>query len=150
VSLYNRALTASEIQSIYSSGMGGKCSMPPTFVAQPANQQVFQNTKAEFSPTVRGAPPLNYQWLFNGGPMPGQTNSTLTIASAQISDTGSYSLIASNPVGAVTSSVVSLALMPSSPCAAAPSGLVAWFAGEDTSDATLRLPSGTNVNGVSF
>ena len=55
-----------------------------------------------------GIPAPGLQWYKNGSILAGQTGSTLTIASAQGSDIGLYSLVAANVAGSVTSSVVKL------------------------------------------
>jgi len=44
----------------------------PVIVRQPANQTVLSNATVLFNVTALGAPPLNYQWSFNGTTSPGQ------------------------------------------------------------------------------
>jgi len=51
---------------------------------------VTNGNPATFSVTARAAPPLRFQWRFNGGELNGQTNSTLTIANAQPVNAGNY------------------------------------------------------------
>lgn len=48
-------------------------------------------------------PDLRYQWLKDGNPITGATNSSLTIAVAQVTDTGNYSVRVTNDKGGVTS-----------------------------------------------
>ena len=51
VSLYNRALSAVEVQAIYNAGAAGKCSGPtaPTITTQPTNQTVIVGGTATFT-----------------------------------------------------------------------------------------------------
>ena len=63
-SIYNRALTAAEIQSIYSARMSGKCPVPPTIIVPPTNQTVVVGKTVSFSVTASGTSPLSYQWQF--------------------------------------------------------------------------------------
>ena len=48
-----------------------------------------------------GTPPLNYQWYFNGTPIDGATEVSFSIAAAQLTDTGKYTVVVSNPVGPI-------------------------------------------------
>ena len=49
-------------------------------------------------------PDLRFQWLFNGTNLAGATNAFLTFPSIQATQAGTYSVVASNASGAVTSS----------------------------------------------
>jgi len=49
--------------------------------------------------------PLNYQWLFNGRPLAGQTRSSLHLSNCQAAQAGTYSVVASNIAGVVTNIV---------------------------------------------
>src|SRR5206468_9765383 len=46
--LYNRALSASEIQAIYNAAQSGKCGLAPTVVAPPQSQRVKPGTNVTF------------------------------------------------------------------------------------------------------
>jgi len=111
-SVYSRALSAAELQAIYNAGIGGKCPLPPVMVAQPTNATVVIGSAATFNALVSGSPPLGYQWFFNGTPLTnggnGANTTALSIPNAQPGDAGNYWLIASNALGAATSSVVTL------------------------------------------
>jgi hypothetical protein len=54
---------------------------------------------------VPGSQPMKYQWLRAGVMVPGATNSLLVINRMQPGQAGTYSVIASNPAGAVTNVV---------------------------------------------
>jgi len=57
-----------------------------------------------FTLVATGASPISYQWYFNGTAISGATSSSYSIASAQLSNSGSYSVVATNAVSTVTSS----------------------------------------------
>lgn len=82
--------------------------VPPVITVQPANQTVNVNQPATFSVEVTGTAPLFYQWQKNGTNMAGATSATETIATAQLTDAGTYSVIVSNSAGSVTSSNATL------------------------------------------
>ena len=106
-SLYNRALTASEIQAIYAAGSGGKCPpspTPPSIATQPANQTVFVGGSATFSVTASGIPPLSFQWNFNGTNISGATNTSLTLTNVQFNQAGNYAVLVTNAYGSILSS----------------------------------------------
>lgn len=108
VSYFNRALSATEIQSLYNADSAGKCSPPPVIVTSPLSQTVVVANTATFSVTAGGTPPLAYQWRFNGLEIGGATNSTYSIASAVTGDAGNYDVVVTNSVGSVTSAVAVL------------------------------------------
>ena len=47
--IYNRALSAAEIQAIYNAGSAGKCppGVAPTIIAQPASQTVLAGSNVD-------------------------------------------------------------------------------------------------------
>jgi hypothetical protein len=104
VSLYNRALTASEIELIYITGIGGKCPVPPSITTQPNNQTVNAGTTATLVVSATGTQPLNYQWNFNGTNIAGATNTSLILTNVQIGQAGNYTVLVTNLFGSVLSS----------------------------------------------
>ena len=67
LSIYNRALSASEIQAIYNAGSAGKCATfesAPSIVLQPTNQTVILGDQVSFSVTATSFGPEGYQWSF--------------------------------------------------------------------------------------
>ena len=75
----------------------------PFVTLQPVSLAVTQSAPAVFTAQADGAEPLRFQWRRNGLDLPGETNATLTIASAQPPDAGDYSVDISNSVGTTTS-----------------------------------------------
>jgi Concanavalin A-like lectin/glucanases superfamily/Immunoglobulin domain len=106
VSIYNTALSASEISAIYNAGSAGKCPlpMPPTITNQPMNQFVTVGQTASFLVSAAGSRPLSYVWRLNGDSVSGATNSALTIQSVQFTNAGTYSVMISNAYGSTVSS----------------------------------------------
>ena len=152
VSLYNRALSSSEVQSIYSAGSAGKCTglAAPAVITEPGNQTVFAGQSASFSVTASGTAPLSYQWLFNAAPIANQTNSTLLLSNVQSGQAGLYAVAISNSVGSITSSNATLVVKQSSACDPAPANIVSWWQGEGDAADSLGRNGGTLVNGVGF
>lgn len=150
VSLYGRALSASEINAIYQAGSAGKCSAPraPAIVQQPTNQSVTIGGATTFSVLATGTMPLSYQWLFGGTVVPGGSTSTLTIGKVQASDAGSYAVVISNSSGSITSSVVSLTV--TSLCVAPPAGLVSWWQAESNAVDFIGENNGQPQSGVAY
>ncbi len=80
---------------------------PPTIAVQPAPLTVNLGGPAAFNVTAAGVGPFAYQWRNNGQPIPGATNSTLSIFPASGTNLN-YDVVVTNAGGAVTSSVAPL------------------------------------------
>jgi pectate lyase len=83
---------------------------PPSITTQPVSQTVNPGSSVTFSVVASGTAPLSYQWKFNNANIAGATNSSFTIASAQSSNAGSYTVTVSNSAGSVTSSAATLTI----------------------------------------
>ncbi len=151
ISIYNRALASNEVAAIYLAGSGGKCftPVPPVITSQPTNQMVFMGQNASFSVTADGTPPLSYQWRFNTTNIVGQTNASLLIASAQITNAGNYSVLVTNIAGSTNSIAAALTVnIPS--CDPPPSGLVSWWAAEGNALDRVGTNNGTLTGSTTF
>lgn len=84
----------------------------PAISTQPYSQLVDAGTNATFTATVQGSNTMFLQWTKNGSPISGATSSSYTITNAQAASVGSYSLIASNSLGSITSRVATLTVSP--------------------------------------
>lgn len=88
----------------------------PTITNQPTHQIVNVGNTAVFSVGADGhvptGYPLSYQWQSNSVDIPGETNPSLSIPNAQLSNVGSYDVVVANAWGAVTSAVVTLDVVP--------------------------------------
>lgn len=89
---------------------GGPVDPIPVIIDHPDDTTVVLNSPASLSVTATGNN-LNYQWYKNGVIIPGANSSTLNFASAQLSDTGSYTVVVSNSGGAVTSNAAQLTVV---------------------------------------
>ncbi|HVM47826.1 MAG TPA: immunoglobulin domain-containing protein, partial [Candidatus Acidoferrum sp.] len=152
VSLYNRALSVSDIQAIYNAGTAGKCaaSIPPFISTQPKGQTAGRGSTVLFSVTAGGSAPLSYQWHFNGAVVPGSTSSILTLTNVQPTNGGTYFVVITNPAGAVTSSNAQLVIRSTSPCSQTITGLVGWWAGEANASDSAGTNDGILEGGVGF
>lgn len=97
-------------------GGGGGDPVPvpvaPSITSQPVSQTVQAGQSASFSVAASGDAPLSYQWLRGGTDVPGATSTTYTVASAQVSDSGSvWTARATNPAGTVVSVSATLTVM---------------------------------------
>jgi hypothetical protein len=78
--------------------------IPPFITAQPQSQSVTRGETVVFRVGAGGSNPLFYQWSFNGVPIEGANDSTLTLNSVQINQAGNYSASVSNALGTASSS----------------------------------------------
>ena len=80
---------------------------PVYVITPPTNQTVVPGGTATLTVTIGGTAPLAYQWYFNGIAVAGavNTNATLTLTNVQAACAGSYTVVVTNAVSSVTSSV---------------------------------------------
>lgn len=78
----------------------------------PLHRAVDTGGSAAFSATAIGAFPIKYQWRFNGTNIPSATNTSISIANAQATNSGFYVLVVTNVSGSVTSAPISLLVYP--------------------------------------
>jgi hypothetical protein len=112
VTVYNVALSGSQIAAIFAAGAAGKCAnqLPPSIVAGPTNQVVNVGGTIFLSVTPNNVTPIFYQWFFNGSPLPNDTNATLIISPASLTNNGAYSVVVSNSFASVTSGAALVAV----------------------------------------
>jgi len=129
ISLYDRALSQSELQEIFDADITGKCKtpFPPRIVTQPVSRTDLAGADASFSVLAVGTPPLTYQWFFAGQPLDGATNAAFLIPAVGTNDAGDYVVIVQNQIGLVTSVVATLTVNLPPPCFQPPVGLVGWW-----------------------
>lgn len=85
---------------------GSTGGVPPAFSLQPVSVTVATGSTASLSAAASGAP--SYQWQLNNVNISGATNSTLLIPNATAANQGSYTAVATNGNGSVTSSAATL------------------------------------------
>ena len=151
VSIYNRMLSAAEIQAIYVAGSDGKCraATAPFIVTQPTNQTVLIGAAADLAVLAGGAPPLSYAWFFGTNRIADATNAVLALNNVTTNQAGVYSVEVTNYFGAVLSSDAFLAVVPPPPCAGS-TGVISWWRGEGDSEGAVGGEGGTLMNGATF
>jgi hypothetical protein len=89
--IYNRAITAAEVSTLYNY-------VPLTAASIPATQGICAGSNYTQTVNVTGAGELAYQWYFNGNPLSdgggisGTQTATLTISNANASHAGNYTV----------------------------------------------------------
>ena len=82
----------------------------PVITTQPVSATVAVGQSVTFTVAATGNPAPAYQWSKNGTTINGATAATLTFATAQLADTGVYTVRAINSVGAAASTPAVLAI----------------------------------------
>ncbi len=77
---------------------------PPAATSQPTSQTIASGSTVVFSFGVTGAPAPTYQWYLDGTAVASATGSTLMISGATAANAGTYTCVATNSSGMVTSS----------------------------------------------
>ncbi|MGZ5544013.1 MAG: LamG-like jellyroll fold domain-containing protein, partial [Limisphaerales bacterium] len=108
IEVYNRALSDEEVYNTYSPNPA------LTLVRQPVSARVIEGQKATMFVSAAGQQPITYQWLLNGFPIAGATDQTYSLANAQLTDAGTYSVAVSNPLSSLTSVGGMLTVIPAS------------------------------------
>ena len=108
---------------IVTNSFGATTSAPVQLIVNPASAPIittdttpsaatrYLGQSVTFSAAFEGTPPISYQWLNFGQPIPGATNTTLTLTNLQLSDAQPYSLQASNFLGTTTSTAAELTVL---------------------------------------
>ena len=75
---------------------------PAKFVLQPTNMTVPVGQTATFTAAAVGYLPITYQWLKNGTPVLGQTNSTFSLSTVIGDNNSTIQVYATNTIGVTT------------------------------------------------
>ena len=86
----------------------------PVFTVSPTTTALTIGTSATLTATATGNPAPTYQWYFNGVAITGATASSLSIPNAQPGNSGSYTVVATNTSGSVTSNAAFVTANPAS------------------------------------
>ena len=107
--------------------------IPPTISTQPVGQTVMAGSNATFNVIGSSSSTISYEWRRYGVPLTGATNFALLLTNVSASQGGDYSVILSNSLGSVVSSLATLTVtnLPPTNCYPMPSGLIAWWAAEE-------------------
>jgi len=101
----NGVLTYSGAASYFKTAKGTN-----TFTANPISQTAVAGSTVVLTSAATGTPAPSYQWYFNGNIMAGQTSANLVLTSIAATNTGSYTVVATNSTGSNTSTEAKLSL----------------------------------------
>ena len=90
--------------------VGGVAPPRAALPAASPSTNLFAGGSVVLSESALGLTPFYYQWETNGSVLPGATNSSLILTNLTLAASGHYSVIVSNPYGAVTSAPVVLSV----------------------------------------
>jgi hypothetical protein len=86
--------------------------IPARFVVQPMSQNVRLGTNVNFSVGVFStAPPVQYQWFFNGQPIPEATGPAYSITNVGLQHDGDYMVVVTDGVSTTNSAVARLLIL---------------------------------------
>ena len=100
---------------------------------QPVSQMLNEGANASLSVNATGTGPLSYQWYFNGSAISGATSKTLSLAPAQVSNSGSYYVTVRNGGSSANSNTVNLSI---AAVVKTGSALISWKAPTTRADGT--------------
>jgi hypothetical protein len=98
-----RVIITNALGSVTSSVARVTIGYPPLFTQQPLSQTGALSAIITFTAALSGSDPIAVQWQKGGVLLPGETNLTLVLTNAQLSQIGRYSLFASNLFGLTSS-----------------------------------------------
>ncbi len=85
---------------------------PVAITLHPTNRAVASGTNVTFNAAASGTAPIGYQWWFNGtNRLANATNTSLNLTNVQLSNDGTYTLVATNAGSAATSQVAYLTIL---------------------------------------
>lgn len=89
----------------------------PIFTTHPASQPVFAGAKVVLSATLQDATATTYQWKKNNSAIEGATVASYVLPLAATTDSGSYSVVATNGAGSSTSNPAEVTVTVATPAA---------------------------------
>jgi hypothetical protein len=129
----------------------------PSIATQPQSQSIIAGDNVAFSVTANGVAPLNYQWRFQGDPIPGATSPILALTNVQSVHAGAYSVVVFNNSGSIASAIAHLTVRRPPAIALQPAnqfprpGSNAVFSVSATGNGFLRYQwryNGVNISGA--
>jgi M6 family metalloprotease-like protein len=90
----------------------GYYDVSPLVLPSPSDQSVIIGDPVTFAAGVVGTQPVTYQWFFDGKEIPGATDPSYRILSTAPTHIGGYHVVVQNYIGASTSHVATLTLLP--------------------------------------
>jgi DNA-binding beta-propeller fold protein YncE len=84
----------------------------PILTTEPTSRAVPMGGGTTFNVSAVGIGPLRFQWLFNGGNLPGATAASLQLSSLGFADAGAYAVMVTNAFSSILSSNAILTVTP--------------------------------------
>jgi hypothetical protein len=106
----DRTLKTNLTLTIFPPGNGGGTTAP-SITTQPQSRTVTNGGSTTLNVVAAGTAPLSYRWRLNGNPLPGATNSSLTLNGITTNQAGGYAVVVTNTAGSVTSAVATLTVL---------------------------------------
>ncbi len=106
---YGQARVPANLTNVYAIAAGSQQSLAcvgdgsPRITIQPRSQIVQPNSPGRLFVRATGTPAPHYKWRKNGMDLPAGTNATLSFANCAPTDSGTYSVVVSNPRGSIVS-----------------------------------------------
>ena len=112
VALYTNALTPAQVLNHFFSAElnSTPASSPPIITTQPQPTAGYVTGSATFTVIAASGLAKTNQWYYNGSPLSGQTNASLTLSNLQQSNAGNYRVVVGNINGSATSSIAPLTI----------------------------------------
>jgi len=115
LSITDAAGTVTSSSAMLTVAPAGSAPVPVTIALQPNPISTPVGGQATFTAAVTGDAAITYQWRKNQSPIAGATGTTFTISDAQLSDAGTYDLVASNGFSTAYSFPTPLTVTPDGP-----------------------------------
>jgi len=147
VGIYNRTLSASEVQVIYGAGCGGKCGKPLTLATLSLPDAEIGRPYSETLVALGGTPP--YAWSIVSGSLPPGLSlggsSGVIRGSPTTEGTFAFTVQLSDSEGRTTTKELAIQC---GACTEPPSGLVSWWPGDQSGEDIVGSNHGTLRNGA--
>ena len=109
--IFNRALSPTDVNTLYSAATDD----PAGIVNSPTGVTNYSGQPFQLTVVASGAPPLSFQWYKNNTLIPGATNATYSVASASVTNSGSYYVYVQNTAGNTNSAAATVSILTSAP-----------------------------------
>lgn len=106
-----RAETIRRVATLASLSALSAINVPPSISIQPLDVVAHVGDSIRFSVLASGGFPLSYQWVLNGVPILGATDSGLSVSGIKPADAATFQVIVTNPFGSVTSARAQLTVI---------------------------------------
>jgi hypothetical protein len=130
--------------SVTSKGAALTVTAPPVFTTQPTGQTVTAGATVTFVAAASGAPSPAYQWKKDGAVLSGATSVTLTLSGVTSTQSGSYTVVATNAAGSATSNAAVLTVKAAT---VSPPPQTTPVTGADSGSGQVTTPPATTTPG---